>query len=60
MSGELVFGKTRVPVRSLIDYLKARYSLDEFLDDFSSVSREQAVAYLEMTMEAADLARPVG
>lgn len=51
VSGELVFAGTRVPVKNLVDYFVAgHYSLD----DFPSVGREQAVAYLEMSMEAAD------
>ena len=40
--GTPVFVGTRIPVESLIDHLKAGESLDEFLDEFSSVSREQA------------------
>jgi predicted XRE-type DNA-binding protein/uncharacterized protein (DUF433 family) len=47
MSGTPVFAGTRVPVRNLIDYLKGGDDLDEFLDQFPSVSREQAVAALE-------------
>ena len=45
--GTAVFVGTRVPVRSLFDYLEAGDSLDEFLDSFPSVTREQAVAALE-------------
>jgi len=48
MSGTPVFKGTRVPIRNLIDYLEAGDSLDEFLDDFPSVTREQAVAALEI------------
>ena len=47
MHGTLVFAGTRVPVESLIQHLVAGDSLDIFLDDFPTVSREQAVAYLE-------------
>jgi uncharacterized protein (DUF433 family) len=47
-----VFVGTRVPLRNLIDYLEDGYSLDEFLDDFPSVSREQAIAALEAAHEA--------
>lgn len=57
VSGELVFAGTRVPAKTLIDYLKAGDTLDAFLDDFPTVSREQAAAYLDMTLEVADLAR---
>jgi uncharacterized protein (DUF433 family) len=41
LGGTPVFVGTRVPLRNLIDYLEKGYSLDEFLDDFPSVSREQ-------------------
>lgn len=57
VSGELVFAGTRVPAKNLVDYLKAGDTLDVFLDDFPSVTREQAVAYLEMSVEAADVLR---
>jgi uncharacterized protein (DUF433 family) len=52
LGGIPVFVGTRVPVQNLIDYLEAGDSLDEFLDDFPSVSREQAVAALELAREA--------
>lgn len=57
VSGELVFAGTRVPAKNLVDYLKAGDTLDIFLDDFPSVTREQAVAYLEMSVEATDALR---
>lgn len=47
VSGEPVFVGTRVPVRSLLDYLEGGESLEAFLDDFPSVSREQAIGFLE-------------
>lgn len=47
LGGTPVFVGTRVPVRALIDYLEGGDSLDEFLSDFPSVTREQAVAALE-------------
>jgi uncharacterized protein (DUF433 family) len=50
--GAAVFTGTRVPVKNLIDYLEAGDSLEEFLDDFPSVSRAQAVAALELAKEA--------
>ncbi len=50
--GAAVFTGTRVPVKNLIDYLEAGDSLEEFLDDFPSVTREQAVAALELAKEA--------
>jgi len=52
LGGTPVFVGTRVPVRNLIDYLEAGDSLDEFLDAFPSVSREQAVAALEAACAA--------
>ena len=57
VSGEFVFAGTRVPVRNLVDYLKAGHTLDDFLDGFPTVTRKQAVAYLEMSLEAADALR---
>ena len=47
MSGALCFAGTRVPVKNLFDYLEGSSSLEEFLEDFPSVSRERAVAVLE-------------
>ena len=47
LSGTPVFVGTRVPAQALLDYLEAGRPLDEFLDDFPSVTREQAVAVLE-------------
>lgn len=54
LNGTLVFTGTRVPVESLIQHLAAGDSLNKFLDHFPTVSREQAVAYLEMTLEFVD------
>jgi len=51
LSGKLVFAGTRIPVQTLIDYLKAGETLDRFLDGFPTVEREQAEAYLEMTLK---------
>ena len=51
LGGTPVFVGTRVPLRNLIDYLEGGQSLDEFLDDFPSVSREQAIAALEAAHE---------
>ena len=47
-SGDAVFAGTRVPVETLVDYLQGGDSIDEFLDNFPSVRREQAVAALEI------------
>lgn len=46
MSGAAVFAGTRVPVQSLLDYLAGGHTLEEFLDDFPTVTREQAVKLL--------------
>ena len=51
MSGTPVFKNTRVPIKNLIDYLEAGDSLDEFLEDFPSVSRAQARQTLELAKE---------
>jgi uncharacterized protein (DUF433 family) len=48
LGGTPVFVGTRVPVRTLLDYLEGGDSLDTFLDHFPSVRREQAVAVLEL------------
>jgi uncharacterized protein (DUF433 family) len=50
--GVPVFFGTRVPVKNLFDYLESGDSLDQFLEDFPSVSREQAIAALELAREA--------
>jgi uncharacterized protein (DUF433 family) len=47
-----VFAGTRVPVQTLIESLEAGDSLDEFLEDFPSVSREHAIAVLELAKSA--------
>jgi uncharacterized protein (DUF433 family) len=47
VSGTPVFVGTRVPVRALLDYLEGGETIEEFLDDFPSVSREQAIGFLE-------------
>ncbi len=46
-SGEPVFTNTRVPVKNLFDYLKAGHSLNNFLEDFPSVTKEHAIQVLE-------------
>jgi uncharacterized protein (DUF433 family) len=48
LGGEPVFAGTRVPVRSLFDYLEGGESLDEFLRQFPSVERAQAIAALDL------------
>lgn len=51
LGGTPVFVGTRVPVKTLLDYLEAGDPLDEFLDHFPSVQREQAIAALELAKE---------
>jgi uncharacterized protein (DUF433 family) len=53
LSGTPVFAGTRVPIQNLFDYLKAGDSLNDFLDDFPTVTREHAIKVLEMLKEAA-------
>ena len=52
LSGALVFAGTRVPIETLIDYLKAGDSIERFQEGFPSVSREQIEAFLDIGFEA--------
>lgn len=52
LGGTPVFAGTRVPVQSLIDYLEAGHPLDHFIEQFPSVTREHAVAVLELAKQA--------
>lgn len=54
LSGIPVFAGTRVPVQTLIDYIEGGNSLDNFLDDFPAVTREHAIAVLELARRALD------
>lgn len=47
MGGTPVFAGTRVPVQTLIDYIKGGDSIDDFLDGFPTVTKEQVIAFLE-------------
>ena len=51
LSGAAVFAGTRVPVQTLIEYIEGGDSLYDFLEDFPSVSREHAVAVLELAKQ---------
>ena len=51
MGGAPCFAGTRVPIKNLFDYLEGGEPLDEFLHQFPSVTREQAVAVLELARE---------
>ena len=57
LGGKPVFVGTRVPLRNFVDYLEADYSVDDFLRDFPSVSRDQVVAVLEEIQASAARAR---
>jgi uncharacterized protein (DUF433 family) len=52
MGGTPVFVGTRVPIQTLLDYLEGNQKLDEFLDDFPTVQREQAISFLESAKTA--------
>jgi uncharacterized protein (DUF433 family) len=52
MGGTPVFAGTRVPVQTLLDYLEAGDSIDEFLDGFPSVKRDQVVRFLEQAKDS--------
>ena len=52
MSGTPCFGGTRVPVKSLFDYLEAGDSLNEFLEQFPTVTKEAAISVLEASQRA--------
>jgi uncharacterized protein (DUF433 family) len=58
LGGTEVFAGTRVPVQTLFDYLEAGDHLDEFLDDFPTVTREQAVAVLDRWTSGRPALRP--
>lgn len=51
MGGTPVFSGTRVPVQTLLDYLEAGDSIDDFLDGFPSVNREQVISFLEQAKD---------
>jgi len=51
MSGLPVFAGTRVPVQTLLDYLKGGDTIDEFLEGFPTVTREQVITFLEEAEE---------
>ena len=57
--GVPVFVGTRVPLKNLFDSLEAGDSLDQFLEDYPSVTREQAITALELAPEAASVHAPV-
>ena len=51
MGGTPVFGGTRVPVQTLLDYLEAGESIDQFLEGFPSVTRQQVIGFLEQAKD---------
>ena len=58
VSGMPVFAGTRVPVTILIDYIKAGDSLERFLAGFPTVTRAQAIAFLDMALETVLMEKP--
>lgn len=52
MGGTPVFNGTRIPIQTLFDYIEGGETLEEFLDDFPGVSREQAMEVLEMAKKS--------
>ena len=56
MSGTPCFAGTRVPARTLFDYLEGGNTLEDFLEDFPTVSRDQAIALLEEACNSLALA----
>jgi len=54
MSGAPVFAGTRVPAKSLLDYLAGGHPLEEFLEDFPTVRREQALGLLQSLNQSLD------
>jgi len=53
MSGAVVFAGTRVPVQTLLDYIEEGDTLDDFLEDFPTVTRDHAIAVLELAKQSA-------
>ncbi len=53
MGGTAVFHGTRVPVQTLLDYLEAGETIDDFLEGFPSVTRKQVIAFLEEAKDRA-------
>ena len=51
MSGEPCFKGTRVPVQALIDHIEGNSTLDDFLEGFPSVTREQAIRFIELARD---------
>lgn len=51
MAGTPVFANTRVPAQTLLDYLKGGECIDDFLEGFPSVTREQVIAFMEEAEE---------
>jgi uncharacterized protein (DUF433 family) len=58
MSGAPCFAGTRVPIQNLMDYLEGGDSIDEFLEDFPTVTRQQVISFLEEAKQSV-LARAV-
>ena len=53
LGGTVVFTGTRVPIRTLLDYIEAGDTIDDFLDGFPTVGREKVIAFLEFATKLA-------
>ncbi len=51
LGGTLVFAGTRVPIKNLMDYLKTSHTIDDFLEDFPSVTRDQVAAVIDLARD---------
>jgi uncharacterized protein (DUF433 family) len=51
LGGTLVFAGTRVPIKNLMDYLKTGHTIDDFLEDFPSVTRDQVAAVIDLARD---------
>lgn len=58
LGGKPVFTGTRVPVRNLLDCLEGGYTIDQFLEDFPTVRRDQVIRFLEDTKAEVEMAVP--
>lgn len=57
LGGVAVFYGTRVPVKTLVDYLAAGDTIDDFLADFPTVKREQAIQFLEQAVNSDEVSQ---
>lgn len=60
LGGTPVFNGTRVPVKNLFDYIEAGESIDDFLEDFDAVKKEQVISVLEMSQKLILTSKEIG